>query len=284
MVPWVDRPALKYTPSPRPTPTAQFRDCTAADLAAKFGSGGAAAGTFYQRIALTDRSAEPCSLDGAPARVDGIRADGSQRTLASASGSMGTAPGLGPGAANLSPGDQAFVTVATSDACSAGQAGQTDRYASLVLVLDDRSEIDARPPSPINAVCGLDYFDFGIEQPAEPDQTSPLDALQASTDLPSELPAGKTVAYTVTLTNTSDRLVSLDPCPSYQQFIGLAPSVLEFSYDYLNCDTVQHIKPGQSVRYEMRLDVPEKPQRAKFSWTLQATQVGVGGTPIITSG
>ena len=281
VVPWVDRPAPQYTPSPTPTPTAEYRDCSASDLAAKFGFGGAGAGTFFQQIVFANTGREPCTLDGAAREVVGVRGDGSRRTLARASDAMGTAPGNGSGPANLSPGDKARTSVTTTEACGDGQSGQTDLYQSLVFVLADGSEVTANAPSPVNAICGLGYFAFGVALPQEP--ASPPDALQASTDLPSELPAGTTVTYTVTLTNSSDHVVSLDPCPSYEQFIGYVSARSE-NYYYLNCDSVREIQAGQSVRYSMQMSVPSGLDTAKFIWHLQGTDVAVGAMPTITSG
>jgi hypothetical protein len=64
----------------------------------------------YQEVRLTNRSDRPCTLTGGPAAVTGARPAGGTTTLARAA--VGDGFNLvGPGPANLRPGQAGWVTL-----------------------------------------------------------------------------------------------------------------------------------------------------------------------------
>lgn len=278
-VPWVDKPAPTITPSPAPSPTAEYDVCTAQQLTATVPSIGAAGGSYYAETKVSDSSDRSCTLTGAPTRVDGVRADGTSITLADhpSGDSM-----LGPGPVNLQPGDHGYMTLSGADFCDAEQQGQHDYVTSLRITMNDGGVVPADLPERWDIVCGVDATGFGAHVP-EPEETSPLDVLHATLDLPDTLPAGQTLDYSVTLTNTSDHGVALAPCPSYAEtIVPTQPFHLPESKRYfLNCDAMPSIGAGDSVRFAMRVDLPDQTGVAKFLWQLQATDVAAGAAPEI---
>lgn len=76
-------------------------------------------------------------------------------------------------------------------------------------------------------------------------------------ELPDEVALGDTLRYVVELENTSDQVVSLDPCPVYYQAWGES-SVSVSRMSYLNCeDAPGDVAPGESVKFEMQLPLTD---------------------------
>jgi Protein of unknown function (DUF4232) len=276
VVPWSDSPAPHVTPSPAPTPTAAYDDCTASQLSkASVDGSGPAAGTFYEDLRVTNTSDRPCTLTGGPAKVVGVRADGSQTTLDDAIGPNDIAL-KGPGPVNMRPGEHAWLTLATADGCDAVIAGRHDRVASLVVVLRDGGKVDVNLPDPLDIVCGVSASEFGAAAPPSPDETSPLDVLRAELHVPDTVPPGEPLDFTVTLTNTSDHDVTLSPCPSYAEAVFPIQTAHEPSIERycLNCDALKQIAAGSSVTLAMQIDVPDGAGLAKFWWMVQGTTLG----------
>src|SRR5262249_31763344 len=134
-VPWVNRSAPAYVPPPQPRPAAAYPPCRARQLAGRAGRGGPAAGTVYQEVALINRSGRPCTLSGGPAAVTGLRVTGGTTTLTRVA--LGDGFNLiGPGPANLRPGQAGWVTLSYGDGCPALTSGGTALYRTLFLVVD----------------------------------------------------------------------------------------------------------------------------------------------------
>ena len=76
--------------------------------------------------------------------------------------------------------------------------------------------------------------------------------------------------FVIVLSNPTHTTVRLDPCPTYTLGIYAIGFVRRWSY-FLNCDSVAVIRPGQYVRYRIRLAIPATGRLhgvAKFAWQL----------------
>ena len=278
-VPWVNRPAPAFTPSPQPSPTAAYPACRAWQLTGRPGRGGPAAGTVFQEVRLTNYSGLPCTLSGGPSAVTGVRADGSLVTLANVAHGDGWNL-VGPGPANLRPGRSGWVTLAYADGCPALLSGRRADYKTLLIAVGG-GQVRVGFPAPLNLICGLLVSDFGAPAPPPPGSTSPLNVLAAIVTMPATLTAGTTASYSVTLHNTSGKRVTLSPCPSYTQYLaiaaGNAQTVAVQQHFYLNCAAARQVAAHRSVTFAMRIAVPAASGRAKYDWRLQDTNVATAG-------
>jgi len=282
-VPWVNRPAPVFTPAPQPSPTAAYPACRAGQLTGRPGRGGPAAGTVYQEVRLTNDSGRPCTLSGGPTAVTGVRSDGSLITLTTVAYGDG-ANLVGPGPANLRPGQGGWLTLAYADGCPALASGGRADYRTLLIALG-RGHVRIDFPASLNLVCGLQASTFGALAAPSQATTSPLNVLAATVRLPAALTAGRTASYSVILHNTSGTRLSLSRCPSYAQYLavdaGHRRTVLVQQRFYLNCAAVRQIPAHGSVTFAMRIRVPAASGRAKYDWQLQDTDVATAGVVTI---
>jgi hypothetical protein len=244
-------------------------------LAGRPGRGGPAAGTVHQDVRLTNRSDRPCTLSGGPTAVTGTQVTGVTTTLTT------VAPGdgnnlVGPGPANLRPGQSGWVTLSYADGCTALTSGGKADYRVLSLVLGG-GRVRVRFPVALNLVCGLAVSRFGAPLPPPPGSRSPLNVLTATVKVPAVLRAGAVASYRVTLRNDSSASVRLAPCPSYAEFLGgfLGPGRPRYVLRryYLNCAAARRIPAHAAVTFAMRMPVPGGAGQAKLDWQLQATNV-----------
>ena len=182
------------------------------------GRGGPAAGTVYQEVRLTNGSGLPCTLSAGPSAVTGVRSDGSLVTLTRVAYGDG-ANLVGPGPANLRPGQSGWVTLAYADACQALTSGGRAGYRTLFIAAG-RGQVRIDFPAALSLVCGLLASTFGAPAAPSPAATSPLNVLAAAVRLPAALTAGTTASYSVTLHNTSGTRLVLVPCPSLHPVPG----------------------------------------------------------------
>jgi hypothetical protein len=108
---------------------------------------------------------------------------------------------------------------------------------------------------------------------------SAVDPLVVALERPTSLvTAGTSLRYVVTLTNPTGADIGLDPCPGYieERFSpGTAAdkALNEGTIYHLNCRTRAVIPAGQSLRFEMRADVPawlSSGRALTISWRLLA--------------
>lgn len=274
-VPWVNRSAPAYVPPLRPRPAAVYPPCRARQLAGRPGRGGPAAGTVHQEVRLTNRSDRSCTLSGGPTAVTGVRLAGGTTTLTRVARGDGFNL-VGPGPANLRPGQSGWVTLSYGDGCPALTSGGKAGYRTLFIVLDG-GRVRIEFPVALNLVCGLVASRFGAPPPPPPSSKSPLNVLTATVAMPATLSAGATASYTVTLRNHSGAPVRLAPCPSYTEYLGVfsGPGKLLYlaRHYYLNCAAIRRIPAHGSVTFAMRIPVPAGAGQAKLDWQLQGTDV-----------
>ena len=76
-------------------------------------------------------------------------------------------------------------------------------------------------------------------------------------NLPKNLTMGETLSYIVELHNPTKDAISLDPCPGYYQAWGESGTAV-FAPGVLNCeDAPGEIGPGETVSFEMEIDIAE---------------------------
>jgi hypothetical protein len=115
---------------------------------------------------------------------------------------------------------------------------------------------------------------FAAERPELP--PSPLEGLTATIGLPPAAVAGRSLRYTVTLANPTDRPISLRECPNYQQAVLLRDGGKAVERHLLNCGPVGAIGPGQRVTFAMVLDLPAglRPGGGVLTWVVESVGVG----------
>jgi hypothetical protein len=270
VVPWVDQVATSAAPTPAPGPRTTYPPCRASQLSGHVSTGGGAGGTFYQTLWLANSSPRPCALAGIP-RVIGSGPRAHSYRFRPESG-----PGdnlIGPGPAELAPGERAGATLSSWDGCPRLLRGRKAPIDKLLVRLPRAGKLAVRVRPADNAVCGFSVSRFGAPPPKTPSQRSPLNRLTVSMQVPSSVQAGKVLAFTVTLRNRADRPVSLTPCPSYTEYL-IAPmhSAVHDEY-YLNCAVAHRIPAHATVRFAMRITVPAGSGSAKLGWQLHDSEV-----------
>lgn len=286
-VPWTDTEAPAVPPDGAvPSPRTRFAPCAAAQLTGSPGKPILATGLFTWYLVLTDTGTAPCTLNGGPNGVVGIRADGSERTLAT--GMTTTGAGwfgdlVGP-PANLMPGQSAQFAIWTPRPCPANRAQD---YTAIEIGIGGTGDVRIRLLNglPFVACQWLGVSGFGVPQSPQGPPPSPLDVLTVSQTMPATAVPGTTVDYTVTLANPTGGAVALSPCPSYEEFIAVPGAMVSATarYYYLNCRAAPVVPAHGSVTFAMEIQVPDGTGPAKFSWQLQATSVSAGDVVRLTA-
>jgi Protein of unknown function (DUF4232) len=229
-------------------------------------------GNIKLPVMFTNRSATTCVLVGYPT-LAGITAAGPVVALDVQHGSYFGDPGP---ASNIAPNATAVVFIGW---CLGNQMEQPAQpYRQLRIGLPSGGAVDIAA-SGFGVGCDS-VTDFGVpalQQPPPPDP--PASPLVAHIDAPPSMRPGKTLDYTVTITNPTDTAYLLQPCPAYTEFVGSGSQTWVATVDnyYLNCDTVHEIAAHSSVAYEMRLAVPlDQPPTSspKFGWYIQGIGTG----------
>jgi hypothetical protein len=274
VVPWIDTAFAASTPSPLPT---GVDHCSAADLElGAFGDLGAAAGTSYTEAEVRNGSSSACVLTSKVAvhylDEDGETVQTSPLETSQDAVLVPTERSVGNGAA-----ERIHLRIAIPGVCPPQVA------TSLAIRLFPGTETMQLPPgsggpSPSPGECAeAGHYTLSVE-PAGTEPSSPLAVFDAEIRAPDTVTPGTTFLYRVHLTNPSLQAVTLDPCPGYSEGFK-APNGGQASY-LLNCSDVKVIAAGQTIIYEMELEVPENfgpetnPQRrALLGWTM------IGGGP-----
>jgi hypothetical protein len=256
-VAWVNKPAPDEPWSPKPVqpkpPTMDAPRCLASQLRPGKATTNAGGGVQFTTIRLRNVSDSPCLLVGTPPRV-AAQSPGQPDVVATRGLSLGSG-GVG---GDLQPGKLGYLTVQTYRDCAAA-----DTYSSLSVTLPSGTSMNV--PLTLDAECGLKTGGLGVEQPPPTTPVDPRTYLVPTIEAPASARPGQVLTYVVTLTNPTDSAISLSHCPGYVSTLGPSKEVLG-----LNCDGVRSIGPGESVRYEMRLDViaDEPPGAHPLTWVL----------------
>jgi uncharacterized protein DUF4232 len=288
VVPWLPtRPQL----GPANPPLAPA--CTAAQLRATLSLQGAT-GNLAGGITIVNRSSQPCALVGRP-KLSFAGATSKWRETASRAPTNTPFDPLAPSPGSLralAPGRHVFVGLWWSNWCGRGSAdnGNSGRGPTgIVLAAPGGGRIVLRenrlhpgrlgaPPcyaSP-STLSATRFTPFVPQGP--PSSQLPLKVRIVSgprfvikgesiSDPSLVAGAGGRLSYTVVLTNRSRRTFTFGrTCPAYTEGIGGAQNQAYI----LNCHAVGSIGPGRSVRFAMRVRVPQR-LRDPFpplGWTL----------------
>jgi hypothetical protein len=254
-----------------PAYTTGARPCTPADLTVAPGRNGPAAGTVHFQVLFTNRSSAKCWLNGYPASVAGVASDGTVTPLPVVRGG----PALdGAPSADIAPAQSAEIDLAAGDGCAAITSGQHRIFPTLRFGLPGSAPGTTTGTvtgsgDGFDTVCGVWISEFGVpaDIPAGP-PPSPLTATIAS---PAAVKAGATLSYQLTLANPTAAPYSLDPCPSYAEYLGGSGGNVARYYD-LNCAAVPSIPAHGSVTFQMELPVPASMGSmtlGKLDWQVQ---------------
>jgi hypothetical protein len=280
---------------PIPAPTA-IRRCAVDDLFAVSNGGNGATGHIVYSVALANHSATACTLQGFPGLVL-ITKQGTAVPLQESNDPGGM---VGNGGRDIPTGvlepDQlapvphqsgpfAYVlfewyycggTPPEIAAVDLTPPGST-RWVRVPLL----NEGQAAGPSRCDDLSqGRRLLVGPIQAPRADQVVTPIRQWQVVMDAPAPFVRGKTVAFTVTLTNISGVPVVFDTCPTYEE--GFTPDQM-VAYQ-LNCAPVGTVQPGASVTFAMRfmvpLTTPAGPQ--KFRWALRGTDLSASTGRLVT--
>jgi len=298
-VPWL---ALKTTgvipqaPRPSPYPPVSIPSgtpgCTADELeAAYFGGGGATGHTDFS-FAFRNRSTSQCFLGGYPdvKVLDGSGAVMNQALGAPQRGTFFDTAGWDEPIL-LATGTPSLPSVVQSQQSVKGQAALNLEWVDCKFSTASRMEfdlpggggrllVDFPVKASYSAACDGGtvapyvlrghFWPTGMEWPPGPIYIQAHVAI----NVPSSVKHGSMLVYFVTVTNTSSMDYSLTQCPDYTEILGTKQAVGQYQ---LNCAPVHHIAPGATVKFEMRLQVPDTMPAgaARLEWALADARVGV---------
>jgi len=306
VVPWIDVAAgPEPTPTPTPPPAAPpagVPGCRSSDLRAHTGVAGAGLSHYAVQLVFTDHGGAACVLRGFPRSVRFLDASGNLVTdypiALDDGGYITTYPNAGVellpgvqdgGAEDRAVAGQAFLQLQTLDVLC-GHA----TVAAVLVVLSDggtfRFDTGFGPDLYPDCVSPTQYppmmSSFQIPgYPAPSVESTPQPDLGVAISVSGAAHLGKTLDYTVTLTNVSGRTLAFDPCPGYTQSIK---SVVVARY-LLNCSAVPTLNPGESRTFAMELRVGTNGAlgagRYPLDWSIDAPFVGTqNGVDVAVSG
>lgn len=232
--------------------------------------GGGATGHTNMPLDFRNRGSSTCFLQGYP---DVTIRDSTGKILAQANGTLGRGTffdvtgGVGP--VLMDPGTQfatgprltplrgqAYVNIEWWD-CAGATAARIDVVlpdgggtlsVNFAVRAGYSAGCDGGSVSP-SGVLRSQFIPTGFESPRF--QYLPV---SLSIDAPKSVKRGSTLVYYVTIRNDSTTTdYPLTPCPDYIEILGLKKAIAEYA---LNCRPVGDVRPGASVRFEMRLQIP----------------------------
>jgi hypothetical protein len=275
-VPWVDRPAARYTPppwkTPRPYPTTAS-PCRARQLRVTGMQREAAAGTEAQRFVFTNVGPTTCLLGGYP-QVTGELSSGVRAVLRIPHRPGGVFSAVVP--ADVPPGQHGYLDLGFSGACPVGRSVLARRVSfRLPGGGTVATRYRMRHPCQGYAMSQLGRFAPEPQPPRRDPGTPDVLEVRLSVKNMARVPTSRRLHYVVTLVNPRDVPVALRPCPSYTEGVAAAPgnglnASVQRSF-FLNCDTIHVIGPYQRVRYRMELALGPAPTTlGKLYWHLNS--------------
>jgi hypothetical protein len=280
---------------PIPAPKA-VRPCGVGDLYAVSNGGNGATGHVIYSIALANHSSTPCAVTGFP----GLKLIDNQglvvplEVVDEAGGVMGTGNGqIASGvlqANQLAPvahqgGAYAYVEFEwyfcgrTPPAISAVDLSLpgSSRSVRVPLLNEGGPSIPSRCDDPS---MGKRLLLGPIQPPAADQVVTASPQWQVALIAPTQMAAGTTVDYTVTLTNISNSPIVFDTCPTYDE--GFTPTAL-VAYQ-LNCGALNPVQPGASLTFAMRFTVSPKTAAGpeKFLWALRGPDMSASAAQLVS--
>jgi len=267
-VAWLDErasPSLLQSllPKPLPIPPAELgaADCTAGDLSVVTVESLGITQDDGVSISLRNDGSTTCLLRGTPRVV--ARAPGHASVFASDN----SLPSFGE-ITDTAPGGTVLIWIHAPEACPAypgGVPSSSPEYQDVTISVPSGGSFTVTNLH-LPGACGLSTTPFFTMTPQPTYPNNPLVELVPRLRLPATVEAGTTLTYSVTLTNSTDRNITLSPCPAY-----LENSTLPTKFEYrLNCSTVRAIPARGHITYQMEMALPQSAQSggARIGWTL----------------
>ncbi len=264
VVPWLDHPLPLYrVPPPRTIPyRTSAPACRALQLRVTQGRGGAAAGTFYERVVFTNVATTTCLLRGYPT-ISAVGPNGVRQQLRSWRHDHGV-DALVP--ADIPPGKHVLLDLRSGDQCYPAA-----HYRSPVFTFPHVGSIAAGDRFGLLVFCDLAWSNVGLPLREVSVSTIPgtPSTLELKLRVPAMVRAGSPLGYVVTLHNPTATTVVLKPCPGYTQGLYASGLVVRGSFE-LNCAAAHSIPAGGHMRLDMRLALPKRAKAgfAKLGWSL----------------
>ena len=291
VIPWAPLPPSDATPAtpgaipvPPDTPPCRADQVEGAQLYSS-----AAAGNGDLPITLRNRSATACALQGYP---DLIIEDATGRLLTQSAGTAdrGTFFDNDPApAVLLEPGTPSLATVTASKGIGfVGQAYLHVQWTDCSSPVPHTATVDlpgsggrvvvpfTRTATTNNACYGNQLAPRLLRGPVRAVTADMVTfPLRARIAVPPQVRAGTTLTYDITLTNPLPVAYDFQPCPSFSEMIDSAtgkdnaePSLM------LNCAAAHRLGAGDSLVFEMRLDVPRTVSGTRtLTWELSGTGI-----------
>lgn len=283
VIPWIDAVPGPLAATPSPVILAGTRSCETSDLRITYDGGqGLGFGQETATISLVNTSVTACSLQGVPgltllnARGNTIPTNPSGYLITDRSDPVLMA----------ARGDsrQAYVPFAwpgVDQTTGGGPCPSAETAVAIRLELPNQggaltlSTAHATLHPVTIAPCHGSIAVGAFQAAAPPVDTTPAPyPFSYRLDVPASVRAGDILSYTVTITNVGQSPAAFsDPCPSYHEDLfptNAQAMPLPGKHLYLlNCQPVQHIAPGASVTFAMKLDVPSAavPGTYTLLWT-----------------
>lgn len=251
-IPWSDRQDFEnWAPPVDNTSRPDAAPCLATDLeliGAEMQGAGGHSGTW---VRFTNISDARCTLKGYP-RLTGVEGVLEPE--------HGTFFPQSRRPATVDPAEAAVVVIETSLACEP----QTPLHSlhEVRVLLDDGTSL--RTGRDLESSCPIRIGSWYREvfYPTEP--PSRFSDLRATIEAPEAVMPGSTLTYVVTLRNVGATTTDLSPCPGFIQSLApLDKASLGAGKTFsggswrLSCDGFEELGPGEALRFEMRIDVPE---------------------------
>lgn len=257
VVPWVDD-------RPPTTPAVPVRDCGPRDVGVSTGRHGAWHDMTSQSITVVNSTDTACMLAG-DMTVEIITE--SPRALEV---DMTAIKGS---AVELAAGQSAELMVGTPASCDKTSTTVAHELSVVALDGDPIRLRDAWLAVGCGDPVAIDLY----SEPVEPATQNVL--ISAEVGSLRSAVAGELPHFTVTLTNQGRTPISWEDCPAYT--LGLKEARKVETY-LLNCTDVDSIPPGESVKYDMQVDLPAGSEGADWlTWSLNGYRADDGAAMTI---
>ena|SRR2546425_5955528 len=262
-IPWLDANGARLS---IPAINAQ-RACRAGDLQFRAGAVGAHQGRVTQEVLITNTGSDACFLADPPLGTATL-GDGTQRTVTAAPDTIHRL--------DLAPGQTAQLVTGTPAICAG--VGHPAVASSLRLSLGTVQGVW------VNVECGAPVVMLFEALAAAPTAGVPASRLRAVLAAPGSAARGTSLVYQVVLTNPTASAIAFDTCPSYTQWLGTPPMVVQRTLQ-LNCAPARTVAAGESIAFEMKITVPQtmEPGLTKLSWSLEVGGGPSSGTTIVVN-
>ncbi|MFL6238113.1 MAG: DUF4232 domain-containing protein [Actinomycetes bacterium] len=293
-IPWAPLPPPPaYLPDNQravPLPPANAPACRSDQVSVKPAGGDGATGHDFTYFAFRNTSRSTCLLSGFP-RV--IAHQAGQRDVVATHARL-----FGSKTANLAPGKSAMLTIETTspgvcmDGGSSSPSSRVYDHSWVVLPGGAKSLGGGW-----DLTCGeFDVSTFYVNEQFV-NVPIPLAGLQAKLDVPARVQAASTLTYVADLTNSTNHTITLPRnCLAYMQTLSPEPAatptppatldkrkppwaapppvaLVKEPYG-LNCGPARTMRPHETVRYEMRMNVPSAALgRAGLFWSLNGVSL-----------